>query len=153
MKFSSTEDIEAPIDEVFRAYSDFDGFERLALRRGAEIGRTDKMRTTGVGQAWKGAFQFRGRRRIITAELTEYSPPDGYTIEAHSPNLLGLACVEMVPLSRNRTRVQFSVELKPKSLSGRLMVQSLKLGKSRLTRGFKAKAADFAKEQETRLKA
>ena len=42
MKFSTREDIEAPVDHVFAEVSDFAGFERRALRHGADITRLDE---------------------------------------------------------------------------------------------------------------
>ncbi|MEM9580044.1 MAG: SRPBCC family protein [Pseudomonadota bacterium] len=152
MKFSSNEDIEAPIETVFRMYSDFEWFERAALRRGADITRTDNLRGQGAGMTWQASFKFRGKARTVVGEVVDFSSPDSLAIDADSPNLKGMLSVEMVPLSRNRTRVAIALELKPKSLTGRLMVQSLKLGKTRLTRQFKLKAAQFAKTQETRFK-
>ena len=152
MKFSSNEDIEAPIDAAFRIYTDFDHFERIALRRGADVVRTDDLRTPGVGMAWKATFKFRGRVRVVVGEIVEYSTPDDFAIDVESPNLRGAFAVEMVPLSKNRTRVSIALEIKPKSLTGRLMVQSLKLAKSRLNRRFKARAGEFAKTMEQRFK-
>ena len=37
MELSGSQDIEAPIDFVFDAITDFDGFTRHALRRGVEV--------------------------------------------------------------------------------------------------------------------
>ena len=37
MKFSTKEDIDAPIDAVFDMLCEFDQFERAAMRRGAEV--------------------------------------------------------------------------------------------------------------------
>lgn len=152
MKFSSNEDIEAPIDVVFAMYSDFEHFERTALRRGADVVRTDNLRTYGVGNSWKATFKFRGRQRVVVGEMVDYNAPDGFVIDADTPNMKGVFSVETVPLSRNRTRVSVVLEVKPKSLTGRLMVQSMKLGKARLTRRFKMQAAEFAKSLELRYK-
>jgi len=49
MKFSSNEDVEAPKDAVFEMLTDFDTFERVILRQGAQIARTDSLRKKGVG--------------------------------------------------------------------------------------------------------
>lgn len=152
MKFSSNEDVEAPQDAVFSMFTDFDGFERAILRQGAQISRTDSVRRKDVGMMWKASFKLRGKLREVTGELVEFTPVEGYAIDVASPNLLGFLNVELLPLSKSRTRVAVSLEIKPKSLSGRLMVQTLKLGKTRLTRRFKIRVAEFAKTLETKYK-
>ena len=58
--------------------------------------------------------------------------------------------MQLTPLSPKRTRLGVEVDLKPKTLSARLLVQSLKLAKSNLTKRFKLKVADYAKTMETR---
>ena len=60
MKFSTREDISAPIDQVFQALCDFEAFERLAMRRGAELRRTDTMTRPGVGMQWHVTYSMRG---------------------------------------------------------------------------------------------
>lgn len=151
MKLTSKEDIAAPVADVFRLYSDFDHFERIALRRDVDIVRTDNLRAAGKGMAWKAAFKFRGRARRASAEIVEYSVNNGYAIDVDFPNLIGVFSVEMVPLSKNRTRVAIALDVKPKSLTGRLMIQSMKLGKARIDKRFKTRSAEFAKSSETKL--
>lgn len=148
MKFSTNEDIEAPIGDAFALFSDFDQFERSALRRGAEVSRTDTLRAPGVGMTWKTRFKLRGKQRNINAEMVEFSPPEGYTLELQGDDLVAHATLELMSLSKSRTRAALAVELKPKSLSGRLMVQTLRLGKARLDKKFKMKAADFVRVLE-----
>ena len=52
MKLSGRTDIQAPVEFVFDAISDFDFWERAALRRGAEVTRTDKLRQPAPGMSW-----------------------------------------------------------------------------------------------------
>ena len=49
MKFSTREDVEVPIDQTFGIICDFDAYERSAMRRGAEVLRTDNLSRPGVG--------------------------------------------------------------------------------------------------------
>ena len=56
MKFSTKEDIDAPIDAVFEMLCEFDQFERAAMRRGAEVQRVDQLAEPGVGMLWEAAF-------------------------------------------------------------------------------------------------
>jgi len=63
MKFSTKEDIEAPIDVVFEMLCDFEMFERGAMRRSAEVQWTDIKTVRGVGMTWSAMFNLRGKRR------------------------------------------------------------------------------------------
>jgi hypothetical protein len=145
MKFSTKEDIEAPIEDAFALFVDFDQFERSALRRGGQVRRTDSLKSKGVGMSWDAGFKFRGKARKVSAELIAYEPNDGYEMDVQSSDLNAIATLELMSLSKSRTRATLSVELKPKSLSGRLMIQTMRLGKSRLDKRYRIKASDFAR--------
>lgn len=148
MKFSSHEDIEAPIDAVFAAVTDFQAFERQALRRGAEVQRSDSLAYPGPGMTWDAAFMLRGKRREIKIELTQMDGPNGLVADARSNNLNGQFAVDLVALSRNRTRLSVTLELEPKTLAARLMLQSMKLARKTLTRRFRKRVAEFATDVE-----
>ncbi|MCK4712108.1 MAG: SRPBCC family protein, partial [Marinosulfonomonas sp.] len=75
MKFSTKEDIEAPIEAVFKAVSDFNAFERFALRRGARVQRVDRKTHPQTTIAWDIEFPYRGKKRQLLAELTEFDAP------------------------------------------------------------------------------
>ena len=147
MKFSAREDIEAPLDHVFTQVSDFVVFERRALRQGARITRLD----TGpykIGTTWEVVFKFRGRDRKMVAEIVEFDAPNQYQIESVSDGLSATTNVELVALSRGRTRVATWMDLRAKSLTARLLLQSMKLAKGKLTRRFKARVLEFAEDIE-----
>lgn len=152
MQFTAKEDVEAPIEFVFEQLSDFQSFERSALRRGAEVQRIDRKTKIGPGMAWEASFSMRGRTRELQLELTEYDPPFGMVFSSRSPNMGGHMSIELVALSRGRTRMSLEIELKPKTLSARLMVQSLKLARSKLSKRFRERVASFAEELEDRYR-
>ncbi|MEM5522034.1 SRPBCC family protein [Sulfitobacter sp. AS59] len=150
MKFSTKEDIDAPIDAVFEMLCEFDNFERAAMRRGAEVRRVDTKTEPGTGMKWEAAFDMRGKRREIEVEMVTFDQPTEICLESMSPGLLGTVSFELLALSRSRTRVAASLEIKPKTLSARLLVQSLKLAKTSLTKKFKRRVAEYAKDMEER---
>jgi len=151
MKFSAREDVAAEVEKVFAALNDFDGFERQAMRRGAEVQRVDPLTQIGVGMRWKVFFKMRGRRRELDIELTRYDAPNEMVFDINSAGINGTFSVELLALSRNRTRMALALELVPLTLSTRLFIQSLKLAKTSLTKRFKLRVADYAKGLEERL--
>jgi uncharacterized protein YndB with AHSA1/START domain len=150
MKFSTKEDIEAPIEAVFEMLCDFEIYERAAMRRGAEVQRTDSLTKPGVGMGWRGMFNLRGKRREVEIEMITFDRPEEIVLECQSPGLLTMMNIELVALSKNRTRLMIAFDIKPLNLSARLLVQSLKLAKASLTKKFKLRIAEFAKSLEER---
>jgi hypothetical protein len=146
MKFVTKEDIECPIAHVFAQVADFAGFERQALRRGANVRRTDQKPQQGLGSGWHVVFSFRGKERQMQAVVTAWDPPNGYGVQSSSSGIDGTVVVELVPLSRNRTRLSLSIELKPKTIAARIMVQSLRLGRGTLQRRLDLRMSDYASE-------
>lgn len=153
MKFLTKEDIEAPIAHVFAKVSDFDSFENSARRRGAEINRIDDMENSGVGMCWDVGFMMRGKQRQIAIEVDGYETPNSMNFISRSKGLGGIMMVDLVALSRGRTRLGLTLELKPQTLSARLLVQSLKLARGNLNKRFHLRVADYAKDMEDQYKA
>lgn len=150
MKFRTKEDIEAPIDYVFGVVSDFEGFQRQALRRGAEVSRLDDLTMPGVGMGWDITFPFRGKRREMQVQLVDYDPPNKMLFESRMQGMGGTMLVDLMALSRSRTRMSLDVELIPEGLSARLLVQSIKLARGSLDKRFKLRVAEFGKNVEDR---
>lgn len=151
MIFSTKEDIEAPIDQVFRMVSDFEALEKQALRRGAEVRRTDKLASKGIGMCWQAGFRFRGKQRDVSIELTEFDVPNRLAAASVSGGLQANLVLDLVALSRRRTRMSLDMELTPTTLSSRLLVQSLKLARGKLNRRFHLRVAEYAKDLEDRF--
>lgn len=152
MQFTGREDIEAPIDAVFAEITDFTRFERGAMRRGADVERTDSLTGLGIGMSWQARFKLRGRMRDVTLRLSEYDPPNGIVIKAEAATIEAVMRVDLVALSRARTRLNVDLSVTPRNLAGRLMVQSMKLAKGNLTKRFRLRVADYAMDVEDRRK-
>lgn len=144
MKFSSREDIEAPVDKVFEAVTDFDRFERQLLRRGVDITRDESCAPTDIGAKWQAQIPWRGRTHDVATELVTFETDSGFAFESRSGGVICLGIVDLVALSKSRTRLFVSLDMRPTTLSSRLFIQSLKLAKGTLSKRFKARVADWA---------
>lgn len=148
MKFSTREDINAPIDTVFEAITRFDSFERAAMRRGAEVRRLSDAQTPDVGAAWNLRFMMQGKKREVDVALTRCEAPSTLEASITSGNIAGEATCVLQQLSPERTRMTVAVEVRPLTLSARVLLQPLKLAKTRLTSKFKVRVAAFAAKVE-----
>lgn len=145
MKFSSKEDIETPIDRVFEQLTNFEMFERAAIRRGVEIERERGIAQPVVGMAWKARFEMRGRSREARVELMHLDRPNTMRFDAIGKGVDGSFFIDLLPLSPRSTRMSVVLDIEPKTLSARLLIQSMKLAKTNLTKRFRKKVREFAK--------
>jgi carbon monoxide dehydrogenase subunit G len=144
MQFTSREDVHAPIDFVFQKASDFEDMAKLARAKGVVINRSDTLQAPGVGMAWEGHFTFRGRKREFAAKVAEYSAPDNYTVTADSDGFEITAIVELVEVKPGLTRMKVDIGMKPKNVTARLFLQSVKLAKTQLMRRYRRRIAEYA---------
>ena len=150
MKFSTRKDVKVPIDQAFALICDFGAYERSAMRRGAEVRRMDDMTKPGAGMKWAASFKMRGKKRDLEMEMTRFERSNEICVLSSTSGIDGTGQIELLALSRNRTRVSVVFELKPTNLSAQLLVQSLKLAKNSLTKRYKLRVAEYAKSIEDR---
>jgi uncharacterized protein YndB with AHSA1/START domain len=141
MKLTTRQDIEAPLDFVFAQLTDFEQFERMAMRRGAEVERTDRLIAAGPGMGWRLKFHFRGKPRKVHLRFTDAEPGQFLLFAVDGEMIDGTGRGEMMSLSARRTRLTITVEIHPKTLAARLMVQSMRLARGRVQRKFDNAAA------------
>ena len=70
-------------------------------------------------------------------------------VSNESDGLLGDVVVNVVALAPKRARLMLSVELKPKNLSARRLLQSMRFASNSLDREFEARIRDLATDIET----
>src|SRR3989338_1362054 len=105
MKFSTKQDIEAPLVFVHQTLTDFGMWERAAMRRWAEVNRTDTLRQPAAGMAWASKFNYRGKERNIAVTLTEWDAPLHLAFAGHATTIEALARIELLEMSAKRTRL------------------------------------------------
>lgn len=150
MDLTTKEDIEAPIAFVFQQVTDFQAFERQAMRRGADVRRRDSLPRPGKGSGWDVIFKFRGKDRRLSAEVTEFDAPNMLCLQTSSGGIDGRTVIELVPLARTRTRLTVRTDLSATGLAARLLLQSLKLARGNLSRRLSARVSTFATDVEGR---
>lgn len=151
MIFETKEDINAPIEQVFPMISDFAAFERSALRRGAEVKRLDTLRAPGPGMIWDIKAGLRGKRREFQLEMVAFDPPNGMRFHTKTAGVDGVMSVDLIALSRSSTRLNVRLEMTPLNLTGRLLLQSLKLARGSIANRVNGRLHEYARTIEDRL--
>lgn len=152
MKLTTKQDIEAPVAFVYKVLTDFDGWERSAMRRGADVNRTDKLRQPGPGMTWIARFLYRGKDRTVSIRVDAMDPPGHVALSAFSPVVEGRCQMELLELAAKRTRMHIDLDTKPKTFGAKLYFQSLKLARARVERTVSKRAAVLAAEIEDRYR-
>jgi carbon monoxide dehydrogenase subunit G len=152
MKLTRNEDIEAPIAFVYGALTDFDHWERTALRRGAEVSRLDTMPVPAPGMGWKISFSFRGRKRAVDLRLTALEPGNCVGFSGTGTSMSGKAQIDLVEMGARRTRMSITLEVEAQSLAARLFLQSLKFATTKVNKRFADRTGALATDIEDRFK-
>ena len=152
MKLIRNEDVEAPIAFVYAALSNFDHWERAALRRGAEVTRLDTLALPGPGMIWNVGFDFRGRRRVVDLRLTTLDPVQRLAFTGQGTSMTGTALLDLVEMGPKRTRIAITVEVEARTLAARLLLQSLKFASAKVNRSFQARTTPLANDLENRFR-
>ena len=152
MKLAAKHDIEAPAAFVFAQLADFETWERAAMRRGADVMRRDTLRIPGPGMTWDCRFNYAGKDRKATIRLDAITPATAMVLTGLSVPVEGVMHLDILDLAAKRTRIEVRLEIKPRTLTARIYVQSLRLARSRVERGFAKRVAQLAVEIEDRFR-
>lgn len=144
MQFSAQHEINAPIEAAFDILTDFGAIEAGARLRRVDLNRLDKLTQHGAGMSWDIGFRFRGKRRELIVDLTEFDRPDRLQFSGVSTAFSVEVVVELTAIDAARCKMKTALEVTPRSLGARLMIQSAKLGKSSLNRKFDKRTGQFA---------
>jgi len=149
MRLTDSTDIQVPRQEVFASLTDIDYFQRLGARHGVTL-RQVEGRTFQAGAEWLADFPFRGQMRHLTCRIDALDAPDDLILSGKSGGYEFGAALSLTALSRTLTRLTVEVEVKPKTLAARILLQTMKLARSRLRNRFALRLAALGAAIEAR---
>ena len=117
-------------------------------RSGVSVVWMDELSEIGPGMSWEIDFKFRAVSTNFS-QVQALKLQQSMLISNESDGLSGDVVVNVVALAPKRARLMLSVELKPKNLSARLLLHSMRFAKNSLDRKFKARIRDLAIKIET----
>ncbi|WBU57743.1 hypothetical protein [Paracoccus sediminicola] len=141
MKFSTRTDKEITAERLFEAVSDFDRIERILMRRGLSVTRVNN--AAEGARAWDLAFDWRGQRRELRLVLVQFDRPEHLALSGQSAPFDLRIDMSVVAPSRQKSRLIFELEVKPRHMRARLALQTAKLGKAQIDRKFAEKVRSF----------
>lgn len=152
MQLVAKRDVDVPVEFAFAELTDFEAWERAAMRRGADVQRNSDRAVPGPGTSWDLRFPYRGTERRVQLKLVALTSPSNLDMAMDSTPASGTLKLFLVDLSPNRTRLELRFEVKAKTLAARLLLQSLRLARSRVERSFDQRVDRLVEEFEDRYR-
>lgn len=146
MQFATNEVIAAPIERVFVILSDFAALEAVAPKYNVEMKRLDSLTEAGVGLSWDIGFRLRGKAREVIVDVTRFEAPQFLEFSGVSKTFELKLKIALSALSAGQTRMKMVTEVTPRTLGARLIVQSAKLARGRITKRYERGVAQIAQE-------
>ncbi|MEJ5218972.1 SRPBCC family protein [Cognatishimia sp. D5M38] len=152
MKFETIEDLEIPQAAAFEMLSDFSFFERMAMRRGAEVTRRNGDGADGLGSAWDLNVPWRGKTVKMQVDVSRFEKPEALGFQADAPAIEVQLDIELVALSNHKTRLLMKTDISAKTLTGRLLLQSMKLTRGKIEKRMASRISEQSRNLEKRYR-
>lgn len=152
MKFSNRVDVAVPADKLFDEITDIPAVERAARRKGVELRRLDTLTEPGAGMSWDVGFRLRGKPRQMIIDVRQFERPVRIAYEGASSGFELMLAMELTELAKTRTRLTTTLELRPRTLGARLLLQSARLGRANLDRRYDERVKSFLQDIESRAR-
>jgi carbon monoxide dehydrogenase subunit G len=147
MQFTATEEVAAPVDDVWREVTDFDRFEKMIARRGGQV-RRQGSGPVGPGTSWTGALEAMGKVRSVEITLERMTVPSRIAALARAEGVDVAISVSLEPLAPERTRMTVVTDAQPRSMGARIVLKPMALAQGRLQERYAGGVAAFARRIE-----
>ncbi|GHC63688.1 hypothetical protein [Neogemmobacter tilapiae] len=140
MKLKAHHDLDIGNHALFAALTDATRWERAAMRKGVEVLRIDGGDELAAGAVWQVTGLVRGKLRSGQLKLRMVEEPSHLLFDFESPMFTGVFVTRLFEMSARRTRVALEVEVRPRTLAARIVLQGARLGRQKLEGRFHARA-------------
>ena len=151
MKFVTEQIVSSPRDVVFAALTDFARFEREAAASGVELHRSDTLTLPGPGMRWRAKFQRRGREHEMFAELVRINHHSDLLFAGKVGGMEGELVFNLAATGADETRLMVELNLRARSITAKLLLQSIKLTRANVARRFRRRVSMFCRQTENQL--
>lgn len=150
-----SEDIRAPIDHVFQIASNIpDAAETIegitAIETLAEAPPADNNNgIVGKGYAWRETRVMFGKSATEDMTITEWSPPNAYTVEARSHGSHYLTVIAFDQIDAGTTRMTMAFNATPESFMAKVMMKIFAFMTKHLIKCLQADLGDIKAKAES----
>jgi len=134
MKFVNHTDIRRPVSAVFAHITHFEMLERRARDAGIEVERIAGDGSAKEGAEWRVTGHFVGAERETHVRLVTVIEPSLLEFRNSAPGFEIEFDAHLLLLAPNRTRLRTVIDIRARSLAARVMLQSARLIRSRITK-------------------
>lgn len=153
MRLTAVHAINAPLDFVFREFTNFADFEAHAQERNLSVKRTDSLDDVGAGMGWEISGVVRGKHRDVSVTMDDFRQNDTMQYTSATGAMSGKMFFEFEDLGSDVTEVTFHVDPTADSISSRLILQSIRLAKNSVEKRIKKSMRIFGETIETKYTA
>ena len=97
-------------------------------------------------RSWDLAFDWRGHRRELRLTLVQFDRPEHLALTGQSTPFDLVVDITVVALARQKSRLIFELEVKPRNMRARLALQTAKLGKAQIDRRIGSRVSAFVED-------
>ncbi len=140
MKFDYKTTINVPVEYAFARLTDFDKFEKEGFGNISKFTPVGDISAPNIGAKWKVRSEFQGRQRSYALQLRKLVANETVVLGNGSDKFDVEACFGLSKMDSTKTNFTFELNASAKTITGRLIMQTMQLARSRIE---KKLSADF----------
>lgn len=132
MKFDYKTTINVPVEFAYARLTDFDKFEKEGFGNISKFKPVGDIAAPAIGAKWKLRSEFQGRQRSFSLQLRELIENESVVLGNGSDKFDVEASFGLSKVDPENTGFVFEINASAKTITGRLIMQTMQLARSRI---------------------